>query len=146
MEIRSIYDGKQDEVSEMSGLSCEGDPGETKQSAKDECDINKITARYERTGALPDLIRQDARYGDFSNVPDYMTALNVVNLANEQFGALDAHVRARFDNDPSKFLAFATDKRNIGDMVKLGLATAPAPTPVDPAPAVAPGALTPGAK
>jgi len=137
--IRSIYDGQQDIVSQASGLDCSKDKGRTKQSMKDECDINKITARYERTGALPDMIREDPQYGDFSDVPSFQEALHLVSLAETQFGALDARVRARFENDPAQFLAFATDPANLGEMVKLGLAVErPSPTP-SPAASSAPG-------
>ena len=127
--IRHIYDDRQDEVSEMSGISFLGDPGLTKQSAKDECDINKITARYERTGALPDMIRANPKYGDFSEAPTYLEACNIVLHAEEQFMALDAKVRARFANDPALFLEFATNKENLEEMVKMGLAIAPSPAP-----------------
>lgn len=155
MEIRHRYDGKQDEVSEMSSLSCKGDPGKTKQAHRDECDINKITAKYERTGQLPDLIRSNPRYGDFTDVPTYQEALDRVILAGEQFNALDAHIRARFGNDPALFLEFATDKRNMKELVKMGLAVEqPLPPPVVAPPsdgsgagAVAPPAVSnPGAK
>lgn len=96
-------------------------PSMTKQSHKEECDINFVMRRFEKTGQLPDMIRADARYGDFSNVPDYQESLNVVFHAQEQFAALSAKVRARFDNDPSKFLEFASNPKNSMEMVKLGL-------------------------
>jgi phage internal scaffolding protein len=146
--IRHIYDGKQDEVSQLTGLDCSKDgKGRTKQSAAAECDINQITKRYERTGVLPDLIKTNPQYGDFSAVPDYMEAMTIVSLAEEQFSALDAHVRARFGNDPANFLEFATNQANMGELVKMGLAVEkqPDPTPSPAAPAVAPGAPGKGA-
>ena len=51
-------------------------------------------------------------------------------LAQEQFAALDAAVRSRFDNDPAKFLEFTADPANADEMVKMGLAVAK-PAPVD---------------
>lgn len=142
MEIRHIYDGKQDLVSDALGLDCK-DKSRTKQSEKDACDINKITARYEPTGQLPDLIRTNPRYGDFSEVPTYQEALHIVMHAQDQFAALDAKIRNRFQNDPAQFLAFATDQRNLKEMVELGLATAPVepPAPVAVPPVVAPGVV-----
>jgi len=107
-------------------------PGRTKQSHKDECDINYIMRKFEKTGQLPDMIKSNPSYGDFSNVPDYQAALGMVEHAKEQFNALSAKVRARFNNDPSQFLAFATDPRNGAEMVKLGLAKArPKAKPVE---------------
>lgn len=104
-----------------SDLSFEGDKGVTKQSDAKDCDINAIFKRYERTGQLPDMIVRDGSYGDFSEVPTYQEALNIVIRAKEQFMALDAGVRNRFDNDPAKFLAFATDEKNYDEMEKMGL-------------------------
>lgn len=141
MIIRHMYDGLQDEVSQLTGLDCSKDKGQTKQSMKDDCDINLIVKRYEKTGALPDMIRSEPRYGDFSEVPTFQDALGIVHLAEEQFAALDAPLRRRFGNNPVEFLEFATNPSNIDEMIKLGLATAreiPAPIPV---PAVAPGGV-----
>lgn len=104
-----------------SDLSFEGDKGLTKQADMKDADINNIMKRFERTGILPDLIVRDGRYGDFSSVPDYQEALEIVRLADEQFNNLDANIRNRFDNDPAKFLAFASDEKNLVEMEKLGL-------------------------
>lgn len=138
-QIRSIYDGLQDLVSDAGGVDCTNSPSLTKQSFKDDTDINNITAKYERTGALPDMIKENPRYGDFSEAPDYQAALDTVMHAQAQFDALDARIRARFGNDPAQFLEFATNRENIDEMVKLGLAVRlPEPPPAEP-PQAAPG-------
>lgn len=113
--------------------------GGAKQSFKDECDINTILERYMRTGALPDLIKQNPRYGDFANVTDYQTSMNLVLHANDQFANLPAAVRDKFNNDPVQFLEFTNDPNNMQQMVEMGLATpkqrsndeteSPTPTP-----------------
>lgn len=148
MLIRHQYDGLQDKISHETALDCSKDKGLTKQSHRDECDINKITRSYERTGNLPQLISANPRYGDFSNVPDYLEAMNTVLHAEAQFRALDAHIRARFENDPAQFLEFATNADNLEEMRRLGLAkplaSDPAPVPISPDPA-APGAPAPQA-
>lgn len=105
------------------GISFDPKEGRTKQSFKAECDINNILKRYEKSGLLPDLIKTNPQYGDFSNVPDYQESLNIVHKAHEQFALLDSRVRKRFDNDPAKFLAFASDPHSGDEMVALGLAT-----------------------
>nr|QJB19452.1 MAG: internal scaffolding protein [Microvirus sp.] len=115
---RAQYDERKQMVSD---LSFEGDKGVTKQADLKDCDINAIFKRFEKTGQLPDMIVRDGHYGDYSNVPDYQEALNIVSHANEQFLNLDADLRNRFDNDPAKFLEFATDPKNIEEMEKLGL-------------------------
>lgn len=102
-------------------------PTRTQQNMKNDCDINLILKKYKTTGFLPDLIKQNPQYGDFSNVGDYQTALNTVMLAQTQFENLSAHVRERFANDPALFLAFCNNPQNADEMVKLGLATAKKP-------------------
>ena len=104
-----------------SDLSFEGDKGVTKQADAKDCDINLLFKRFEKTGQLPDMIVREPRYGDFSNVPDYQEAINIVRLAEEQFSALDASIRNRFENDPAKFLGFVTDQKNIDEVEKMGL-------------------------
>jgi len=109
-----------------------GQKGRTHQEFKDGADINKIMSRYKKTGLLP-LIKQQPKYGDFSDVPSYVQALQIQNTAHTQFMALSARVRARFSNDPKLFLEFVNNPANAREMVELGLATlvppkeAPAP-------------------
>jgi len=97
--------------------------GRTKQSFKPECDINSILAKYNKTGQLPGLIKENPQYGDFSDARTYQESLNLVLLAQEQFEALPALVRKRFNNEPESFLAFAEDPTNGEELVKMGLAT-----------------------
>lgn len=97
--------------------------GRTKQQFKDECDINNILRRYEKTGALPNMIKSNPVYGDFSNVADFQDSLELVRFAEEQFAGLSAKLRRRFNNDPAEFLAFCEDPENVEEMVSLGLAT-----------------------
>lgn len=125
----------------FTGLDCtefdeetgEALPTLTQQQFANDCDINQIMARYEKTGQLPDLIRQDAKWGDFSDVPSYQEAMDRVVFADMQFNALPAKVRERFHNDPAKFLAFAGDEENQAEMRAMGLMN-PLPSPADPAP------------
>lgn len=95
--------------------------GVTKQSFKDECDINSIVKKALKSGLLPDG-NVNPIYGDFSDVKDYQEGLNVVLRAEAQFNALPAHVRNKFQNDPAKFLEFANNPENGREMVELGLA------------------------
>lgn len=95
----------------------------TKQSFKDETDINNIVKQFNKTGLLPDMIKQNPKYGDFSDSSTYQESLNLVLFAQEQFNGLSSHIRERFNNDPAKFLEFASSEKNVEEMVKLGLAT-----------------------
>lgn len=121
MGARWDGDGLNDEISHKTGLSCK-DASLTKQSDREAADINNILRRYEKSGVLPEMISAEPQWGDFSDVPTYQQALNVVQKAETQFGLLDAEVRAKFANDPKAFLAFAVNPNNAAEMVKLGLA------------------------
>lgn len=85
------------------GLDCSKDEKITKDSFKDECDINVIMARYARTGVLPENYRQPV-YADVSEVPSYMEALDVVRQAEDAFYALPAQARLECGNDPAVFV------------------------------------------
>jgi len=101
-------------------IAC-GDLTRTKQADAAACDINNIMKKYEKTGVLPDLIKKNPRYGDFSDVPTYQDSLHLVHFSQEQFASLSAKVRRRFHNDPVEFLAFTQDASNAEEMAKLGL-------------------------
>lgn len=92
----------------------------TKQSFKEECDINVIMKRYSQTGVLPPGVGI-AKYGDFAEVPDYIEAQNTLIQARQQFEALPSRVRDRFRNDPANMLAFVNDKKNKAEARVLGL-------------------------
>lgn len=94
----------------------------TKQADAESADINFIMSRYEKTGQLPQMIRNEPSYGDFSDIHSFHEAMEIVGHANSQFYALDGTVRARFGNDPAQMLAFVSDPKNREEMVKLGLA------------------------
>lgn len=92
----------------------------THQSFKDQCDINRIMAKAAKTGLIPSTQREPV-YGDFASMPDFQEAQNIVLRSQQQFAALDAKVRAKFNNDPAKFLEWASDGSNAEEMATLGL-------------------------
>lgn len=121
-----------------------GGPSRTKQSFKNETDINLIMARYVKTGQLPALVKQNPKYGDFSTVPDYQTALDTVMRAEEAFAALPAKVRKACDNDPAVFLDRVTDPEFVKtheDALR-GVVTIPETTKPRPTPPSQPAAKT----
>lgn len=122
------------------------DPSRTKQSFKGDCDINTIIKRYLRTGQIDFAARHEPRYGDCTGY-DFQKAMLTVANANSMFQDLPAAVRAKFANDPGKFLDFVQDEKNVDEARKLGLmkpeaapkvtdapppAPAPAPAPSEP--------------
>ena len=97
-------------------------PSRTQQQFKEECDINNILARYQKTGTIAHLMKSEPQYGDFSSMPDYLEAMQLVEVAHEQFMALPAKLRDQLQNDPARFLDWVNDDANLDQMVDLGLA------------------------
>lgn len=110
------------------GIDCSKDTPITKQSFRDECDINKLMAQYQKTGVMTHLTRGLPSYGDFTNAADYHTASTKVLEAQRAFDELPAEVRTRMRNDPMKLLEFLEDEKNHEEGVQLGLFLAPAAT------------------
>lgn len=97
-------------------------PSKTVQAEKQKCDINQIMKRYHRTGMIDHVSKVQGQWGiDTTLITDYQSALNAVISANEKFNALPSDLRKKFDNDPSKFIAFIEDNKNYDEAVKLGL-------------------------
>jgi len=105
------------------------EPSLTIQSERDKCDLNIIKAIYEKTGVMNNVRTDEPRYGDFTSSRDYHDLLFRAQQAEDDFMLLDAHIRARFNNDPGLLLDFVNDPKNRLEAVKLGLMVASAETP-----------------
>lgn len=105
----------------------------TKQSFKDECDINTIMSRYQSTGEMPDLALVAPQYLDATGM-DFQAMQNKLVEAQNLFDALPSAVRNRFANDPADFLAFVSDVSNIDEMKKMGLLNETYSPPAPPSP------------
>lgn len=99
--------------------------GRTQQHMKDECDINLILKRFEKTGQLQHVNGEPPRYGDFTNVTDYQTAVQRVAEADREFLELPAHIRSRFHNSPGELLDFLSNDSNLAEAVELGFIEVP---------------------
>ena len=117
--LRTAYNYDKDAASNESGLACE-EPSLAQQHFKDECDINNILRQFNITGLLPES-PLSPRYGDFTGIGDYHTALNRVIAAQDEFEALPAQIRARFDNDPAQLIEFLENSDNRPEAEELGL-------------------------
>lgn len=94
--------------------------GRTKQSHKDECDINQIMARYQKTGILDFTAKHEAQYGDVVGL-DFQRGLEIIGQAKAMFADMPSKLRARFSNDPGEFLDFVQDPENREEARRLGL-------------------------
>ena len=99
-QIRSAYGPRK-----RSGLSFEGVPSLTKQSMRDECDINTIVARFMKAGEWPSA--PPAVYADLTGFGDLQASFDRAHEARDVFLGLPAQVREDFDNNPAEFFDFA---------------------------------------
>lgn len=129
--LRTAYNYDTNKVSVETGLKCE-DPSLAQQQFAEEADINTIVRRFGLTGELPqDLAVPES--GDFTQVVDFQSAMNIVRASEEAFMELPGEMRARFSNDPGKFLAFVHDENNRDEARKMGiLRPEPVVTPPEP--------------
>ncbi|QCQ84684.1 internal scaffolding protein [Blackfly microvirus SF02] len=112
-------------------LDCSDLPSLTRQEFADDCDINNLMAQYEKTGVINHFNNGEPRYYDFEEMPDLQNSLHILKDATTAFMSLPAHVRKEFDNDPTQFIEFASDPKNLDKMREYGLA-APAPVETPP--------------
>ncbi|AXH73502.1 MAG: internal scaffolding protein [Microviridae sp.] len=103
-----------------SDLDC-SDPSLAQQQFKDDVDINVLLERFKVTGVIPQGVRIPT-YGDFIGISDFRQASDAVLAAKNAFMDIPASVRARFENDPAKFIDFCADPANLPELRKLGLA------------------------
>ncbi len=94
----------------------------TKQSFKDDCDINVVMRKYEKSGLLTHLNQNQGDYSNFIDAPDYHTAMLAIRAAEENFMTIPAQIRSRFHNDAGNFLEFAQNPDNLEEMREMGLA------------------------
>jgi hypothetical protein len=117
-------------------------PSLTRQEFAEDCDINVLMKRFENRdiGAIM-RSAQEPVYYDLASAPStLMDYMQLMQDADKAFMTLSAQVRREFDNDPVRFVDFASDPANLDQMRNWGLAPpAPAPEPVvaPPAPASA---------
>lgn len=117
--LRSAYNYDVDAASNESALTC-NDESLAIQSAEEESNINTIVRRFGLTGQLPDQVAMP-QSGDFTNVPDFHTAMNLIRKTQEEFLRVPADIRARFGNDPQALMNFLEDDQNRAEATRMGL-------------------------
>lgn len=93
----------------------------TKQSFKEDCDINLIMARFVKTGIIDHVREHGPEYG-FASSDDFRDSMELISKANSMFEELPSPIRNKFENDPARFLDFVQNPENIKEMQELGLA------------------------
>lgn len=92
----------------------------TEQAHKDECNVNNIIRKYDRTGLITHVNKIEARFGDITGL-DFKTMMDTVTQTTMLFNNLPSEIRNRFQNDPGKLLAFMEDPNNRNEAISLGL-------------------------
>ena len=96
------------------------EPSLTKQEFKDECNINNIMDKFQRTGQVDHYAAYAPHYGEISQ-GTLADAMEVVCSAEDMFNDLPSSIRKRFRNEPGEFLAWIEDPANREEMRKAGL-------------------------
>lgn len=99
-----------------------------KQSFKDQCDVNHVIAVFQKTGRLINQRNAPPRYGDFTAVPDFKTAMLQRIQVNNFYESLPLEVKAKY-RSVDEFYKFASDGKNLEELVKLGLVKKKTPPP-----------------
>jgi len=102
----------------------------TKQSHKEDSDINRIMAKFLKTG-IQDHVNSYAPVYGFATSETYHESLQVIETANNMFKELPAAARKKFNNSPTEFLDFVQDEANVPYLYDLGLSNTPYYPPVD---------------
>lgn len=93
----------------------------TKQSFKDECDINNVVRRYATTGMLSHVSRRQPTYGDFSSVTSLEQAIDLVAQLDDEFREMPSGIRAAADNNPLRYLEMLTSQAGVDRLAEAGL-------------------------
>jgi phage internal scaffolding protein len=96
-------------------------PSRTKQEFAEECQINNIMAKFQKTGIIDHLNKYEGRYDEHSG-HDYNESMNIIAQANTMFEELPSSIRSEFENNPAKFLDFTNNPENADRMIEMGLA------------------------
>lgn len=119
------------------------EPVMTDQSMAKATDINNILKQYANQGINPHQPIDPSLFRDNTNIPDPITAFDIVNRSIELFSQVPADIRKLMDNDPSKLEEFLLDKDNEELLIRRGvLAAKPTPASVEPIKELKPDAAT----
>lgn len=108
----------------MTAVRCTAEEDMAVQGDKDEADINVMLKRFAVTGQIKTVNRQ-ALFGDFSQVTDLQTALNVARAAQEEWLKLPSDLRWELHQDPARLEAWLSEEANRPLAEKLGLLDPP---------------------
>ncbi len=100
-----------------------GTDGRTKQDFKHDADPNTLMRAFSKTGKKELFEQTDriAQYGDFSNTPDFFSALLQVQEVKEDYENLPIQVRRATHNSPNELFEMLSDPSKLDQCIELGL-------------------------
>lgn len=94
----------------------------TMESEKDSCDVNRIMNHYLRYGVVPDGVTvKTPKFGDFSNIPTFQDAQNMMRQAEDVFLRVPIEIRRACDHNAAKVMDFLNDPNNKDVLKKYGM-------------------------
>jgi len=106
------------------------DPTRAQQQFREECNINSIMKRYQKTGVIDHINKYEGQYGEISPM-SFHEAQNTIATANSMFEELPSSARKQFKNDPAIFLEYVQDPANADSLRDMGLAERTLPVQPD---------------
>ncbi len=95
--------------------------GQAQQHFAEYCDINRIMAKFEKTGFLDHTAKIPPEFAEYVLPQTLQEAMNVTVKANTMFEELPPEVRNKFLNDPVLLMDFVTNPENESEAIELGL-------------------------
>lgn len=118
--MRTVITVRQPETNRRRVQHFTEDVTRTEQGHRNKVNINKIVAKYIKTGYVEQQNRP-AMYGDFSGVLDYHSTLNRIKNAENEFQKIPSEIRKKFDNDIGMLVEYVNNPDNESECVRMGL-------------------------
>lgn len=119
--FRAPYNYDTKKASDDAAAEYVPEPSMTVQAMAEDADLNVIMHRYGITGKMPENQRIPT-YQDFDEIVDFRSAHEAVLRARDAFMEYPAELRAKFQNDPQRFMDYCADPKNLPEMRVWGLA------------------------
>lgn len=118
--VGTVYDIPPD-----NGTYCED---KVDHEGKEYVDVNELMKKWDPAGTqFSKLLTQGhvttagLPYDDYTDAPTFQEALDIAIHGKEQFAALPANIRNRFENDPVRFLQYVNDPSTLEEQYSLGI-------------------------
>lgn len=92
--------------------------GRTKQSFKEETNINRLLQRAQRSGTLSHLQKYGGMYGEMADF-DMLEAQLRLRRGQEAFDRLPSEIRKEFHQSPTEFFKYVNDPANAERLPEL---------------------------